>query len=325
MEIADLRCFLVVAQDANLRRAALGLHQSPSALSKAIRRLEDSLNTRLFDRVGKSLRLNAQGERLRSQAHQMVRWADETQAQFRGTHPRVHCRIAAPSLLQWRFGSALAGVLASQHPGAGLAFSTGFEDAALQAVARGEADIALVTQVAVQAALPTELRVLDLGHIAMHLAAGRNHPLVLASLGETPPNPEAAGGLPTATGLESKGLEVDLSQLLAFGFACPSRSLLCGIDRAARSDGWRDDQAPRRIQYWLDDLQLLTTLVKAGHALAYLPDFALAEHRLVRLQARDYPFTTVEHARVVWNTARAGGWVAALAHGLAAAIIGSAI
>ena len=71
--------------------------------------------------------------------------------------------------------------------------------------------------------------------------------------------------------------------------------------------------------------QVIADLVKAGHALAYLPDFALAEHRLVRLQARDYPFATVEHARVVWNTARAGGWVAALAHGLADAVVSSAI
>jgi DNA-binding transcriptional LysR family regulator len=324
MDIADLRCFLVVAQDANLRRAALQLHQSPSALSKSIRRLEDSLRTRLFDRIGKSLQLNTQGELLRTQALRLVVLADETQAQFRGHHPRVHCRVAAPAMLQWRFGVALAEVLGAQHRGAGLAFSTRFEDAAMQAVAHGEADMALVTNVAVQSNLPAGLQSLDLGAMAMHLACGQSHPLVLQAQsvggdGTSPsltvidaPETTAAGAQPAA-----QAIEVDLKSLLEFGFACPSRSLLCGIDRAARSDGWRDDVAPRRIQFWLDDLQLLTALVKAGHALAYLPDFALFEHGLVRLRARGYPFSCVEQAQLVWQPGTAGGWVAALVKGLA--------
>lgn len=324
MDIADLRCFLVVAQDANLRRAALQLHLSPSALSKSIRRLEESLKTRLFDRLGKSLRLNTQGELLRSQALRMVALADETQAQFRGMHPRVHCRVAAPAMLQWRFGAALAGVLGAQHPGAGLAFSTRFEDAALQAVAHGEADMALVTHVAVQSNLSAELQALDLGPISMHLACGQNHPLVLqaqSSGGDDTRPPltvkKASEALASRTQPSAKAIEIGLENLLQFGFACPSRSLLCGIDRAARSDGWRDDIAPRRIQFWLDDLQLLTALVKAGNALAYLPDFALAEHGLVRVQAKGYPFSCVEQAQLVWQPGAAGGWVAALVEGLA--------
>ncbi len=48
MEISDLRSFLVIARYANLRTAANELHQSPSALSKAVRRLEALKN--LYDR-----------------------------------------------------------------------------------------------------------------------------------------------------------------------------------------------------------------------------------------------------------------------------------
>ena len=62
MDIADLRSFLVIARHANLRAAADELHQTPSALSKAVKRLETSLATPVFDRVGKAIRLNTAGE-----------------------------------------------------------------------------------------------------------------------------------------------------------------------------------------------------------------------------------------------------------------------
>ncbi len=96
--------------------------------------------------------------------------------------------------------------------------------------------------------------------------------------------------------------------MLTHDFACPGRSLFCGIDRGARADGWRDDRLPRRIRYWVDDLQLLIALVRDGHALAYLPDFALAQSGLVRLQVEDCPYHCVEAVRLVWHPGHAAGW-----------------
>lgn len=139
----------------------------------------------------------------------------------------------------------------------------------------------------------------------MHLAAGGTHPLVA--------NRASVGGA-----VASASRRVGLSEVLAHGFACPSRSMFCGIDRAARSDGWRDDQAPRRIQFWLEDLQLLTALVKSGQALAYLPDFALAEPGLVRLDVADYPFASLEEAHLVWQPGTAPGWLGRLVDGAVA-------
>jgi DNA-binding transcriptional LysR family regulator len=107
MEIADLKSFLVIARHMNLRMAANELHQSPSALSKALSRLEKSLNTHLFDRNNKALRLNADGERLRDRAGLMVRLAEQTEAEFRGSRTLLFCRVAAPAVLQWRFGTTL--------------------------------------------------------------------------------------------------------------------------------------------------------------------------------------------------------------------------
>lgn len=292
MDITDLRSFLVIARHANLRAAADELHQTPSALSKAVRRLETSLATPVFDRVGKAIRLNAAGERLRERAASLVALADQTEAEFRGVSLRSHCRLLAPAILQWGFGASLAAALAAREPLASLAFVTRFEDAALAALARGEGDLALVTGVALGAALPPGLEARRLGEIHMQLAAGPGHPLA------------------------GRG-EVTTAEVLAHDFACPQHSMFCGLERGSRADGWRDDRLPRRIRFWLDDLQLLTSLVRSGQALAYLPDFALAQHPdLVRLTVPDCPFDCVEQVHLAWRPATAPGWLAGLVQAL---------
>lgn len=288
MDIADLRSFLVIARHANLRAAADELHQTPSALSKAIKRLEASLSTPVFDRIGKAIRLNAAGERLRERAQALVRLAEQTEAEFRGVSLRSHCRLLAPAVLQWGFGAALAARLSALQPQSSLAFATLFEDAALAALARGDGDLALVTDVALGAALPAGLEARRLGEIRMQLAAGSGHPLA------------------------GRG-EVATAEVLRHDFACPQRSMFCGLERGSRADGWRDDRLPRRIRFWLDDLQLLIRLVASGQALAYLPDFALAQHGdLTRLAVPDCPYECVEQVRLVWRPATASGWLAGL-------------
>jgi DNA-binding transcriptional LysR family regulator len=288
MDIADLRSFLVIARHANLRAAADELHQTPSALSKAVKRLEASLATPVFDRIGKAIRLNTAGERLRERAQQLVTLADQTQAEFRGVSLRSHCRLLAPAVLQWGFGAAVAARLSEREPPASLAFVTLFEDAALAALARGEGDLALVTGVALGASLPAGLQARSLGEIRMQLAAGPAHALA----GRT---------------------EVPIAEVLQHDFACPQHSMFCGLERGARADGWRDDRLPRRIRFWLDDLQLLVSLVRSGQALAYLPDFALAEAPdLVRLTVPDCPYDCVEQVHLVWRPAVASGWLTSL-------------
>jgi DNA-binding transcriptional LysR family regulator len=107
-------------------------------------------------------------------------------------------------------------------------------------------------------------------------------------------------------------------QVLHHDFACPDRSLFCGIARGARSDGWRDDKLPRKIRFWLEDLQLLMALVKSNQALAYLPDFALQDPGLVRVKVSDCPYECVEQCWLLWKPATASGWQNKLVAGLAA-------
>ena len=62
MEIRQLATFIRVAQFNSFSRAAESLGYSQSAVTVQIRQLEEELDTRLFDRMGKRVILTAQGQ-----------------------------------------------------------------------------------------------------------------------------------------------------------------------------------------------------------------------------------------------------------------------
>ncbi len=61
MTLEQLRIFVQVAQQQHLTRAAESLHLTPSAVSAAIKTLEDHYDTLLFNRIGRRIELNETG------------------------------------------------------------------------------------------------------------------------------------------------------------------------------------------------------------------------------------------------------------------------
>lgn len=300
MNLTDLRIFVSAAHGPSLAATALDMHLTPSAVSKALRRLEESLDTPLFDRSAKLLVLNDSGTRLLGRAQALLALADQARSDVMGRRAAPDCRLGGPALLLWRHGQAASGALAA-WPEATLRMQAMFEDEALAALARGDINGALVTGEAVAgrgAAWDEGWEATPLGELSLQLVAGAAHPLV--------------------KGRRKKGGDIQASSadVLVHDFACPPRSLFCGVQRGARSDGWRDDQLPRRIRYWTEDLQLLLEFVRSGSALAYLPDFALKEPGLVRVHVTDCAFRCTEQAWLVWDKGSAAEWQLALASSL---------
>lgn len=306
MNLTDLRVFAAVARQPSLAAAASELHLTPSAVSKALRRLEEGLETALFDRSAKQLVLNDSGRRLLERARTLLALAEQARADVMGQRSTLDCRLGGPALLLWRHGGPVAEAL-RHWPDATLRMQAMFEDDALAALARGDINGAMVTGAAIEgrgAHWSAAWEATPLGQLSMQLVAGKDHPLVRHG--------RARHGV----------IETDSAQVLAHDFACPPHSLLCGVQRGARSDGWRDDQLPRRIRYLTDDLQLLLGFVKRGEALAYLPDFALDDPALVRIHVRDCAFRCTEQAWLVWDRGHAAHWQGRLAEQLAVAFAG---
>ena len=111
MELGELKVFVAVATEHSFSRAAIRLCRTQPAVSQAIRRLEEDLGDRLFDRSTKSATLTQAGDALLPEAIRLLRMADEAAARVRrlsqpdrpvlrlgGGEPGAHVLIPALSI-----------------------------------------------------------------------------------------------------------------------------------------------------------------------------------------------------------------------------------
>lgn len=234
MNLQDIRAFLAVARVGTLAAAGEELHLTPSALSKAFRRLEAALGVELFDRDGFRLRLNASGERFRPQAQRLADLANAVRQDFSPTSGPMDVRLTGPAVLQWGYIRAIAEAIASSEVPVALHIATRHEAEALAAVISGEAGLALVSGEALE----------DAGHGAVESYEVGRFRMRLVSKGR-------AGG----------------------PFACSTVSPLCGRVRSHQSEAWLAGAGLPPAAYRVDDLGTLLKLVETGNARAFLPDF----------------------------------------------------
>jgi DNA-binding transcriptional LysR family regulator len=83
MELSELQVFQAVAAERSFSRAAARLHRTQPAVSQAIRRLEDELGERLFDRSSKNGRLTEAGTILLDYAERLTRLKNEAEGAVR--------------------------------------------------------------------------------------------------------------------------------------------------------------------------------------------------------------------------------------------------
>lgn len=76
MELRHLRYFKVVAELQHFHKAADKLHISQPALSSQIKQLEQELNTELFERVGRGVKLSENGELVLASAQKILNEVD---------------------------------------------------------------------------------------------------------------------------------------------------------------------------------------------------------------------------------------------------------
>jgi DNA-binding transcriptional LysR family regulator len=86
MELRHLRYFIIVAEEENVTRAAQRLHISQPPLSKQIQELEAELGVTLFERTGRSLRLNELGKKFLIEARAVIARVEQAVAAVQGAN-----------------------------------------------------------------------------------------------------------------------------------------------------------------------------------------------------------------------------------------------
>jgi DNA-binding transcriptional LysR family regulator len=83
MQLPDLAAFLAVASDRSFSAAARRLHRTQPAISQAVRRIEDELGERLFDRSSRDGTLTEAGRLLQDYAQRLLALAGEAEIAVR--------------------------------------------------------------------------------------------------------------------------------------------------------------------------------------------------------------------------------------------------
>jgi LysR family transcriptional regulator, hydrogen peroxide-inducible genes activator len=83
MQIHQLRYFCAVARTGSFIRAAQQEHLAQPLLSQQVRKLEGELGTRLFDRLGRTVRLTQLGEAFLPRAEAIVRQVADAKSEIR--------------------------------------------------------------------------------------------------------------------------------------------------------------------------------------------------------------------------------------------------
>lgn len=96
IDIGLLRAFIAVAETGSMTRAANIVSLTQSAVSQRIKRLEDVLNLKLFERRVDTMRLTPGGERLLSRAYKSVANNDQLVSDMWGTEFSGEVKLGVP-------------------------------------------------------------------------------------------------------------------------------------------------------------------------------------------------------------------------------------
>ena len=145
MEIRQLATFIRVAQFKSFSRAAESLGYSQSAVTVQIRQLEEELNTRLFDRMGKRIALTDTGERFFSHACDVISQVNQARMSVAATtelHGTLH--IGTIESLTCLKLPAVLHRYRQHHPKVSIHITVGEPEELIEQMERGELDMIYV-------------------------------------------------------------------------------------------------------------------------------------------------------------------------------------
>jgi DNA-binding transcriptional LysR family regulator len=150
IDIALIRTFVAVADHAGMTAAGNALHLTQSAVSQHIGRLEEFLDTELFVRERRSIRLSAAGERLLGKARRMLALNDEIWAAMTADRMDGQVRFGVPYDLAGTLIPPILKAYAGACPQVEVSLVCATSPELTAALTRGAIDLALIEEPAGQ-------------------------------------------------------------------------------------------------------------------------------------------------------------------------------
>ncbi|MDQ2083000.1 LysR substrate-binding domain-containing protein [Xanthobacteraceae bacterium Astr-EGSB] len=174
-DLAQLRCFVTVAEELHFGRAAARLHMTQPPLSRQIQVLEHILEVALFERTSRSVRLTPAGASFLPEAKRLLRFAEEAAAVAKRTASgrSGSLKVGFTAASAHSFLPALITACRTRLPGIELFLRELVTREQVEAIETGQMDVGLVRPPVTDANLDS-MRVSCESLVA---ALPRSHPL----------------------------------------------------------------------------------------------------------------------------------------------------
>ena len=174
--LIQLRYFIEVARFENMRAAAASLNVSQSTLSASINHLERDLGVQLFLRLpNRALNLSEEGKRLVAGARNLLESAEILHSSLSGASHELggKLRVVIFAPLAPFVAPRLLAEFKAKYPGIELQFLEGEQQQVLDALRKGECEIALMYDLGVGAEFSME----QVDGLGAHVIVAQEHPL----------------------------------------------------------------------------------------------------------------------------------------------------
>ena len=142
--LRQLEVFLAVARTGSVSRAGAELAMSQSAVSSSLADLERQFDIRLFDRIGKRLRLSELGRSLRSRAEAVWDHAHELDAALANQADTARLRVGATLTIGNYVAVPLMAQYMREKPGSAVRLDIANTEEIARRVANFEIDVGLI-------------------------------------------------------------------------------------------------------------------------------------------------------------------------------------
>ncbi len=283
MDLAQLETFLAIVEERGFSRAALRLSRTQPAVSQAVRRLEEDLGERLFERGRRDGTLTSAGEILRGYAERLLRLRGEARSAVEELRSlaRGQLTIAANEYTTHLLLPVLAEYLKS-HPHIGIVVERSLASRIPEQVLDRRIELGVLTFVPESDGLVATAVYED----EVVLVVDPGHPLA----GTAPVPVQELGAL----------------NFVGHAVASPLRREITELFARART--------PLHMGVELPSLEAIKRFVAAGAGVAILPALAVAQE-IARGELVRVPVPELKSRRRLWVVQRRG---AALSHAAAA-------
>jgi DNA-binding transcriptional LysR family regulator len=146
LDIVLLRTFVAVVESKGFTRAAGLVNLTQSAVSLHIKRLEEQIGRRLFDRTAPKLALTSDGEILLSYAQRILALEEEVKTRLGHPQPEGLIRFGAPEYFDPGTLASLLAQFNSRYPAINLEIQMGIGTEIAALYGRGLLDVAIINR-----------------------------------------------------------------------------------------------------------------------------------------------------------------------------------